>query len=184
MTQTNEIEFTDLPLNEQIVQECLAMAKHAFASGLKVPEKVVKVLEIIMPGKFGEGEGKEEQAKSMPTMKELNTIHACLSHIIEPAKPRTILLLDTEGQKKGFLKFMAPVPFIRRMVLASIISLVLFIFISSLPEIRYPNSSPLWIKKWAGILFRGGISMRNDSAFFSKSAGVSITPFMELFGRP
>ncbi|HLP58691.1 MAG TPA: hypothetical protein VK186_07680 [Candidatus Deferrimicrobium sp.] len=172
MIQTNEMELTDLSLNEQIVQECLAMAKHAFASGLKVPEKVVKVLEIIMPCQ--PGENKENKTKQMPTMKELNAIHACLSHIIEPAKPRTILLLDTEGKKKGYFKFMAPVPFIRRMVLASIISLVLFIFISLSPVIN--NDDP---NAW-NMFAQSGLTLLMKELFLLSAAALGAA-FTALF---
>jgi len=131
MKQSNEMQTTDLPLFEQMVQECIAMAKHAYASGLNVPANVVEVLETITSGKPGEVKEKE-----MPGMQQLNTVHARLSRIIEPAKPRTILLLDTEGKKKVYFKFLGPVPFIRRMVLASITALGLFILISLSPFIN------------------------------------------------
>jgi hypothetical protein len=131
MKQSNVIQPPDLSLNEQIAQECIAMAKHAFASGLNVPANVVEVLETITTSKAS-----QDNQKEMPGMKELNTVHARLSRIIEPAKPRTILLLDTEARKKGYFKFLGPVPFIRRMVLVSVTALVLFLLISLSPDIN------------------------------------------------
>jgi hypothetical protein len=131
MKQSNESQCPALPLKEQMEQECIAMAKHAYASGCSVPANVVQVLETITTGK--PGADKEEQ---MPGMKDLNIIHARLSRIISPAKPRTILLLDTEARKKGYFKVLGPVPFIRRMVLASVTALLLFLLISLSPDIN------------------------------------------------
>lgn len=117
----NNVEL--LSLREQLTHECEAMAKYAFASGLKVPADMAETLETFL----------EKEKKEPPDggdIKPLVEIHAKLSDIVEPAKPRTILLLHEESHKKGFWQFLGPVPFVRRMMLAAIISLVLFIGIS------------------------------------------------------
>jgi hypothetical protein len=118
-------------LQQQMVEECVAMAKHALAAGLNVPGDVVETLE-----KFT-----KQKAAETPTdtaawdIKQLNAVHNRLAKIVEPATPRTILLLDKESQKKGIWKFLGAVPFIRRLMLVAIISLVLFILISLSPFI-------------------------------------------------
>jgi hypothetical protein len=134
-----------LSVREQLIEESAAMAKYALASGLGVPGDIVENLEaftnqkITVPGSEGEpakDKPPEDQAQRKLDIRELNTIHARLARIVEPAKPRTILLLDREGRKKGFFKFLGPVPFIRRMILAALICLVLFIVISLSPIIN------------------------------------------------
>lgn len=129
----------NVTLREQLIEESAAMAKYALASGLGVPGDIVETLEaftnqkITVTGSAGEpakDKPSEDQPQRKFDIRELNTIHAKLSRIVDPAKPRTILLLDREGRKKGFFKFLGPVPFIRRMILAALICLVLFIAIS------------------------------------------------------
>jgi hypothetical protein len=135
----------NVTLREQLIEESAAMAKCALASGLGVPGDIVETLEaftnqkITVTGPEGElakDKPTEDQAQRKLDIRELNTIHAKLARIVEPAKPRTILLLDKEGRKKGFFKFLGPVPFIRRMILAALICLVLFIVISLSPIIN------------------------------------------------
>jgi hypothetical protein len=134
-----------LSVREQLIEESAAMAKYALASGLGVPNDTMENLEAFSHQKIAvtgpEGEpAKEKPVQDQPQRKsdirELNTIHARLARIVEPAKPRTILLLDKEGRKKGLFKFLGPVPFIRRMILAALICLVLFIVISLSPIIN------------------------------------------------
>jgi hypothetical protein len=110
-------------LEEQMVEECLAMAKFALASGLKVPGDIVEALQYYEKPETGQSQG-------AVSIRQLNLVHNRLSKIVEPAKPRSILLLDVEGRKRGPLHFMGIVPFIRRMTKTSIFCLVLFIGIS------------------------------------------------------
>jgi hypothetical protein len=68
-----------LSVREQLIEESVAMAKYALASGLGVPGDIVETLEAF------------SQQKIAATGPEG-----------EPARPRTILLLDREGRKKSY----------------------------------------------------------------------------------
>jgi len=137
--ESNNNQVHKVSLREQLVLECTAMAKHAFASGLQVPEKTIRVLDGFTgqkPGTDGADEG--ERMDSGP----LILAHEQLTKIVEPAKPRTILLMDKESDRPGLLKFLGVVPFIRRMMLAAIVCLILFITISLSPAIN--NKPESW----------------------------------------
>jgi hypothetical protein len=134
-----------LPIRKQLIEESTAMAKYALASGLAVPGDIVENLETISQQKItvtgpdvdpGKEKTSKDQLHRKADTRKLNSLHARLARIVEPAKPRAILLLDKESNKKGSFKFLGPVPFIRRMILAAIICLVLFIGISLSPIIN------------------------------------------------
>ncbi|MBC8229107.1 hypothetical protein H8E77_06125 [bacterium] len=100
--------YNEYSLEEQILRECEAMAKYAFASGLEVPGTLVESLDTLSKGlRRAEGYSEESTAKDqknsgvtasthLPTnkAKELAKIHNRLAEIAVPATPRTILLLE------------------------------------------------------------------------------------------
>ncbi len=121
-------------LKEQLVSECRAMAQHAFANGLKVPGEIVKVLQAIAAQGVGEDPAKLQNAPD-GAVAQLAAIHAQLAEIVAPAKPRSILLLITEGAKGKFWQFLGPVPLVRRMMAIAIFSLIALIGISLAPDV-------------------------------------------------
>lgn len=168
--ESNNNQVHKVSLQEQLVLECTAMAKHAFASGMQVPEKTIRVLDGFTgqkPGTGGADEG--ERMDSGP----LISVHEQLTKIVEPAKPRTILLMDKESDQPGLLKFLGVVPFIRRMMLAAIVCLVLFITISLSPEIN--NKPDSW-----NLFQTSGWALLLKELFLLSAAGLGAS-FTALF---
>ncbi|HLP59186.1 MAG TPA: hypothetical protein VK186_10170 [Candidatus Deferrimicrobium sp.] len=169
-------------LEEQLILECEAMAKYAFASGLVVPGKTIQVLESFSRKKAAVEEPAGDAAGItetngvdglIPDIRPLIGVHEKLVKIVEPAKPRTILLLDEERQQNGIFKFLGPVAFIRRMILAAIICLVLFVFISLSPEIG--NQPGSW-----NLFESSGWSLLLKELFLLSAAGLGAS-FTALF---
>lgn len=162
-------------LQEQLIRECEAMAKHAFAAGLKVPGEAVETLETFLEKK-GDASGKSDTAPVIDAgekdIKKLIDVHDKLSRIVEPALPGTILLLGNENKKKEFWNFLGPVPFIRRMMLAAIISLVLFIGISLSPHI---STNATW-----DLFSDSGLELLIQELFLLCAAGLGAS-FSALF---
>lgn len=159
-------------LKAQLMLECTAMAKHAFASGLQVPGQTIRVLDDFT-GTVSTPTGGDESEGGSMDMAPLIQAHERLVKIVEPAKPRTILLMDNETGQPGILKFLGAVPFIRRMMLAAIICLLLFITISLSPEI---NNKP---ESWD--LFRSsGWALLLKELFLLSAAGLGAS-FTALF---
>jgi len=142
---TQSYIYNEYLLDEQILRECEAMARYAFASGLEVPGTLVESVNFLSSQglggaeKFSENSATGDQKNSGVTasrqtpkikVRELAKIHNRLSEIVAPATPRTILLLATEEAKGGIFHFLGPVPLIRRMMLAALISLFAFIAVS------------------------------------------------------
>mgnify|MGYP000860175862 CR=1 FL=1 len=115
-------------LQEQILQECQAMAKHVFASGLKIQPIVIQTIET-----FALYQEKKKEGMVKPNIQDLVQAHTQLSHIIAPATPRAILLLDKDFAK-GMTKFLGPVPLVRSMTLLCLFFLLLFSLVTLCPQ--------------------------------------------------
>ncbi len=175
MNTFNEQQKKDWTIKEQIIMECLAMAKYALGSGLKVDGDLMEVLECFSKPQAAmdvDNPGKKE-CPEQPDVKRLTAIHEKLCNIIEPAKPRTILMLDQEEKRHTFFKFLGVVPFVRHMMIASIISLALFILISLSPDVD--NKPGAW-----NLFESSGIALLLKE-FFLLSAAALGASFNALF---
>lgn len=119
-SETSKVDMSSL--SEQAYQECLAMAKYALASGKRIPQGTMEILQ-----KFA------SRSKSQ-NIKSLVQIHEKLARVIAPATPQTILILETEAAKKNFFNFLGLLPLVRRLMLAAFIFLTLFIGVQTFPE--------------------------------------------------
>jgi len=183
MQQNRKIEAQKkILLEEQLVLECEAMAKYAFASGLAAPGKIIQVLENFIKkaaaGVEPAGDSSATNATNgaagpAPDIRPLVAVHEKLAKIVEPAKPRTILLMEEERQRSGVFKFLGSVAFIRRMILAAIICLVLFVGISLSPEIG--NQPGSW-----NLFESSGWSLLLKELFLLSAAGLGAS-FTALF---
>ena len=141
-------------LEHYLLAECLAMAKYAFSSGLKVPGWLAEQLELIAASKVSEDARLSETSdltraedregplagltprRRADTAKELATIHGRLSEIISPAIPRTILLLAMESATAGFWSALGPVRLVRGLVTVAIVCLIAFVALALSPRVN------------------------------------------------
>lgn len=168
-------EPTGKSLYRQLILECVAMAKYAFASGKKVSGDAIEKLEKHIEARAVVSAQQTPSPSSLykADIKQLVDVHNQLSKVVEPAKPRTILLLEREKNKNAFFNFIGAVPFVRRMALASFISLLSFVIISLSPDI---NADP---NTWD--LFRSsGIKLLLKELFLLCAAGLGAS-FTALF---
>jgi hypothetical protein len=120
---------SDMSLDEEILLECTSMAKYAFASGKKVPGSVAQAIE-----DFIDKESNQTNPSDYDT-NELAKIHGQLVDIVAPATPRTLLYMERQAAKGGFLKIL-PVPLVRWLMLATVISIVILIGTSLSPNVN------------------------------------------------
>jgi len=100
-------------------------------------------------------------------------LHKELSKKIAPARPKTVWLLYKESQKANVLNFLGPVKLIQRLMIVAILSLVLFIFISSSEYINVNNIAK-------GIYQLNGCPLLVVLMFYSVSASLGAA-FSNLF---
>lgn len=162
-------------LKDQLVRECQAMAQHAFANGLKVPPEIVKVLQAYPVQGVGEQGVEPAKGQDAPddAVEQLAPIHGRLAEIVAPAKPRSILLLITEGARGKVWRFLGPVPLIRRMMGIAILSLIALVGISVSPSV---NGNP----ENFSLLENDGISLLLNQLFLLSAAAMGAS-FAALF---
>lgn len=119
--------------NDNLLEECVAMAEHAFSSGMKVDTQIVNDLNAIVED-LNPIVDLNIGGDSPPRTKRLSEIHNALSELVHPAKPRGLTYVKRQ-QTKG-INLLGPIPAIRHMALMSLVALFGFIFLSVGGEIN------------------------------------------------
>jgi hypothetical protein len=104
------------------------MTEFSLAKGKSVPASVIKNIEAIEDhGVREEGESDLPKIRKDLAIDDLMDTHEFLVRLIEPATPQTVLLLDLEQRQNSFFKFLGSVSLVRQLMMASFISLFLFV---------------------------------------------------------
>jgi hypothetical protein len=184
MYMEKEKDERRLSLEEQMVLECMAMAKFALASGKKVPAMVIRTIIAFGDGKMEQRLNFEisnlskkdlniKHIRENRTISSLTNAHQILSRIVEPAKPRSILLLQTEAATNNPLLFLGQVPLVRRMMVTAIFFLIMFVAVCLSPDVNSEN-----VRK--GILDSSGIPLLLTVLLYISAAGLGAC-FSSLF---
>lgn len=118
----------------QLQHECVAMARHAFASGLKIPAQLMRPLQELLTDspqeKVKTSSGAAELPRRPDELKMLAQVHGQLARLVEPATPRTLLLVARNREQKGFFSFLGPIPLVRGLMAAALVFLTALVAIS------------------------------------------------------
>ncbi len=157
--------YARLSLRKQLFLEARAMAEHALANGNKVPPELVNIIESYTTVSDVTGEEKNlgNLLRNDVCIDRLVDVHNALAKIVEPAKPRTILLLDMEQRTTGFWKFLGAVSLVRQMIVVAAFCLVLFIVIGLSGDVN---------QNAASILEGKGLSLLFNLLFYLSAAGL------------
>jgi hypothetical protein len=133
---------------ESIYLESRAMIKYSYSKGDQVPENVIKTFSEI------EKEINDYCTAHNKTLKELNSyknivslsikmglIHSILSKLLQPANPNSIYIIESELNKNTIFNKFGCIPFIRSMMLVTILSMVTFVVVSLSPMINIQTIS-------------------------------------------
>ncbi len=161
--------YAYLELREQLYLEARAMAEYALAGGKQVPAKGIKTIEMFSrtPAEESDKEGgqvnEQKEVRGDLDIDELVRTHDVLTKIVEPAKPQTILLLDSEQKSTSFLRFLGPIPLIRHLMVAALTSLLVFIVIGLSPDVNNQAKS---------VLQSSGTKLLMNMLFYLSAAGL------------
>lgn len=153
--------YKQMNLRDQIYREARAMAEYALANGKEVPEFAIKAVENFASNENGNNE--DCSVKSDLDISDLVAAHSILVKLVDPAKPKTILLLDMEHKAEGFLKFLGPVSLIRQMMIAALLSLLLFLSLAMTEAVSAHGGS---------IMSQHGIWLLLNLLFYLAAAGL------------
>jgi hypothetical protein len=147
-------------LRDQILRECTEMVRYALSSGTRVPTALVEAVET---------------ARTAPAASDLAALtgaHERLAKIVAPATPRALVLFAEEDhEQKGPLRLPGPVRLVRRMALAALVSVTLFIASSLSHSVTHGSTDVL--DSW-------GWDLLVNELFWLASAGVGAS-FAMLF---
>ncbi len=153
-------------LATQCYLECEAMAKYALASGKKVSGSLLQQLKGLQPSpSYQDVDGRQ--------IHRLAECHGRLSKLIAPATPRTILLLDSETEQSGLLRFLGPVPLIRQMMVTALLSLIALVCLTLSPEVNGSRDN-------SDILVGSGMPLLLNELFLISAAALGAS-FSALF---
>ena len=153
------------------------MAKYALASGLKISPSLLNVVvaaeeqvtRAARPGDNGTGDVAWDKEQT-DALARLAAAHAQLAHVVAPATPRTLLLIDRE-RSQSRLAFLGPVRLVRQLMLAGVILLVTFL-VSALSS-RVNNTS-------GDFFSSSGTTLLINQVFLLSAAGIGAS-FAALF---
>ncbi len=166
MSDKNTNFYADTNLRYQIYMECISMARYALAKGKSVPADSIKNIEAFesyIPAEDG-GDDLLQIRREIDITILIDT-HNSLARLIEPAVPKTVLLLDREQKNKTMLKFLGAISLVRQLMLMAIISLIIFIALLSSP---YINGTKLE----QDVLSANGIEQFARLIFYISAAGL------------
>lgn len=149
-------------LRDQILRECTEMVRYALSSGTRVSPALVETVDA----------ARATPPAGTSDLAALAGAHERLAKLVAPATPRALVLFAQEDQKqKGMLRLPGPVRLVRRMALAALISVVLFIGSSLSPYVSHDSGD---------VLDSFGRALLVNELFWLASAGVGAS-FAMLF---
>lgn len=110
-------------VRDQMLQECEVLARYALASGMSVPASAVDAIE---KARFAPANQPFDAAA-------LVKAHDQLCRLVAPATPRALMIMGDEHNAASRLAWAGSVGFVRRMMAAAVISVILFFALSATP---------------------------------------------------
>jgi hypothetical protein len=162
----NNNPYASLDLRRQLYMESKSMAGYALKKGKPVPVSAIKNIEAFEDySSSGDVKSQSPQIRKEIDITALVDTHALLVSLVDPATPQTILLLDREQETGKMLKFLGPVSLIRQLMVATVISLFLFIVLLASPFINGDTLAE-------DVLSAEGIEQLTRLIFYVSAAGL------------
>jgi len=164
-------------IREQYIQDSNLMLRYALNKGIAVPSSIVKTLEsYILKDSVDRGDCVRDSVfydeKMVGDLKSLVNTHERLIKIVYPATPDSIRYLIQEENRPSVFKFLSPVSFVRQMMGAALICLVIFMLLSMLTYVSFVADD--------NVMGSSGLPMLSNLLFFMAAAGLGAS-FAELF---
>jgi len=155
-------------VREQMLHECVAMARYALASGMRVPPAAAATLEqerLTIPA---------TPAEAAADVAALARVHDQLSRLVAPATPRTLMLMGPDHAGAGRVRpTFRSIGLVQRMIIAALLSMVVYIVVSLSPEV---NATVRTVQSSSGMKL-----FLNELAWLSAAAmGASFAMLMEV----
>ena len=133
---------------ESVYREVKAMIKYVYSKGEQVPPEVMEHYSEIEKEihEFKAREDGEESELGLyrydeitPLSVKMGNVHNILSEMVEPALPKSIYMIENQLDRDSIWTQLGCLPIIRRMMLVSITSMIIFISVSLSSKINSEN---------------------------------------------
>jgi hypothetical protein len=118
----------ELKFEEQLLNECGAMLRHASTKGLEIPPRAASIVRRLDNERADAGKGWQPKPEDAA---EIVAAHRLLSRLVEPATPKSITLLNQQAPTTRWRSLFGAVFVVRVMMLLAV--LFLFTFLVLLP---------------------------------------------------
>ena len=160
----------------QLQLEAEAMARYTLLHGLAVPpEMIAELARLTEPpaDAFGRADADKAANALGARARELASIHGKLTHIVAPATPQGITLLDTHRRQGRRFGWLGPVPLIRALTVTAIGFLIALVATALSPDVNSTNID-------RGLLASSGTTLLWNTLFLLCCAGLGAA-FAALF---
>jgi hypothetical protein len=148
----------------QLRAECEAMARYALQLGMAASPELVARLAVLL---------QTSAALDESQLRELASIHRRLALTIAPARPQTVLLLESERRHRHRLAWLGPIPLIRGLTATAIVFLVAVVATALSDQVSTENIE-------RGFLDSAGAQLLWNALFLLFCAGLGAS-FSALF---
>ncbi|MCW2240017.1 hypothetical protein [Azospirillum canadense] len=118
-------------MRSQLLDECDAMVQYALGSGMMLPTDIHGGLALLDSVRSG---AMDTLASS--EVVELAVLHGQLAHLVAPAKPHTLYLMQTDPARDSWVSILGPLPNIRRLMMGAVVFVAMFIGTSLSPNLN------------------------------------------------
>ncbi|CCN68577.1 hypothetical protein [Vibrio nigripulchritudo] len=151
-----------------LINELNAMVQHATGLGEPLPTGVLHHLDhVLFKQNQTQGE-KYPSPYSADDLQQLTDYHQMMAELIEPAQPRSVLLIKQQEQQRGVLGFLGPVTLVRQLTGLAIFCVVMTIALALSPEINRETINQ-------DLFENSGISLLLNLLFLLCCAGLGAT---------
>jgi hypothetical protein len=122
----------DTTLEEQLLNECGAMVRHAAAAGKRIPPSAAEIISKLVAERATHSSTNSDspwQVAQPADLRDLATAHQMLSKLVAPATPQSITVLNEEKPNNRFVKLLGPVRLVRWMMILALLFLASFLIL-------------------------------------------------------
>ncbi|MQA99300.1 MAG: hypothetical protein GEU78_03260 [Actinobacteria bacterium] len=129
----------DTTLEEQLLNECGAMLRHASAAGKRIAPAAAEVLSRLIADRAKHDEGSTDtpwRVTNPGDLRDLAITHHLLARTVAPATPQSITVLNEERPGNKISELLGPVRLVRWMMVLALILLVAFLILLATQDVK------------------------------------------------
>ena len=150
----------------KMATEVKVMVKYSSGEGLTLPSGILT--HICQFDKILSAEEGQDEPLDEDLLTDLSNYHALMTELVKPARPKTLVIVNSKKGRTGFLKFLGPIPLVRNLVCLSVFFMLAIIGLALSPEVNKVSMNQ-------GIFETSGMKLFLNLLFLLSCAGIGGT---------